>query len=913
MRVIRYAVVTAMVAAGLSVAGRADAVEYCQGMTVTVNRNLGQSPTAGDDVILGTPYADTINGGNGNDTICGGDGNDTIHGDAGVNFLDGGNGEDSLYLSGTAGTYGGGTMSGGASNDRLDASGVGSAYLVAYDGGDQNDTIVLAPNSTTNGARPVTGGNGIDIMYATAAASGVTVDLTNPNNQTIGGGLGTLAMSGIEGVSGSAYADTFTGTAAARFYGMDGDDVLNIEPSADSGGEFNGGSGTDTQAFLAATAGISLDASSGSPSVPGYGWFYMSAMETYNLTDYADTITLGASSATITVNAGGGDDTVTGNSGVTTLNGGAGNDTLTGGAGPDVINGDAGADTLGDRGGGVTMHGGADRDVATFAGWASGIRLDAATGMGGPIGSPGTTSVNFDGIEEMRGTGHGDDLRGTTGTDYIYGLAGDDTIDTRGSISGDMISPGPGADRVRIGTGNTTYWGASQSGGDDPANDTLDLSNWAVPITLNLATCQQYQTLTTGAMLWMPCGLRRVDGTPYADHLTGTSTDDTFNGGAGDDQINGGAGNDILDGGPGTDQVYGEQDDDTLVADADFETVWGGPGNDTLTSSARAYLRGEDGDDTLVSTGSTPWGTFSYPGAGDDTMQGPMHVMYDDIAGPISFDGSVFTPQDTGGAGVDSIDRAPWLIRGGTGPDHLVGGGACTLQGWDGDDVLDYTAGTAAVCTPEDRTAQGGGGSDTVLVSSNQPGGPTAVDGGDGTDTISWARSGGAVTFTMERQDQEIAGRWWSMSSLENVIGSRYADRLSGDAAANTISGGGGNDTLNGGLGDDLINGGSGKDTVSYATATKGVKVNLSKTAKQNTRAAGRDTIKAVENVIGSKYADILTGSAKANALLGGKGNDRLYGLGGKDLLNGATGRDFADGGSGKDKAVKVERRKNIP
>ena len=42
----------------------------CNGLTVDVDLNAGDTPTSGDDVILGTSGADTINGLGGNDTIC---------------------------------------------------------------------------------------------------------------------------------------------------------------------------------------------------------------------------------------------------------------------------------------------------------------------------------------------------------------------------------------------------------------------------------------------------------------------------------------------------------------------------------------------------------------------------------------------------------------------------------------------------------------------------------------------------------------------------------------------------------------------------------------------------------------------------------------------------------------------------
>ena len=61
----------------------------CNGLAVTVDLNLGQIPTAGDDVILGTPTADIINALDGNDTICGEGGDDIISGGSGDDWIDG--------------------------------------------------------------------------------------------------------------------------------------------------------------------------------------------------------------------------------------------------------------------------------------------------------------------------------------------------------------------------------------------------------------------------------------------------------------------------------------------------------------------------------------------------------------------------------------------------------------------------------------------------------------------------------------------------------------------------------------------------------------------------------------------------------------------------------------------------------
>ncbi|POZ49634.1 beta strand repeat-containing protein [Methylovulum psychrotolerans] len=107
---------------------------------------------------------------------------------------------------------------------------------------------------------------------------------------------------------------------------------------------------------------------------------------------------------------------------------------------------------------------------------------------------------------------------------------------------------------------------------------------------------------------------------------------------------------------------------------------------------------------------------------------------------------------------------------------------------------------------------------------------------------------------------------------------------ISTKAGDNRLFGGSGNDTLVSGSGDDEINGGSDVDTVSYASFTKAVNVNLSLSDWQNTGGAGVDKLSLIENITGGSNNDTLTGNGAANVLNGGAGADRLTGGLGNDL-----------------------------
>jgi Ca2+-binding RTX toxin-like protein len=216
--------------------------------------------------------------------------------------------------------------------------------------------------------------------------------------------------------------------------------------------------------------------------------------------------------------------------------------------------------------------------------------------------------------------------------------------------------------------------------------------------------------------------------------------------------------------------------------------------------------------------------------------------------------------------GTDNLGIAYGVVienaTGGSGNDTLIGNNANNvLTGNNGNDWL-----------------EGGAGNDTLK-------------GGSGTDTVSYATATAAVTLSLAVTTAQATGGAGSdtLSSIENVTGSTYADNLTGGTGNNVMVGGGGNDTLNGDAGNDTLDGGSGTDTASYSSATSGVTVSLALTTSQNTGGAGWDTLLGVENLIGSNYNDTLTGNSGNNTLTGGAGNDTLNGGSGTDTASYST------------------------
>lgn len=134
---------------------------------------------------------------------------------------------------------------------------------------------------------------------------------------------------------------------------------------------------------------------------------------------------------------------------------------------------------------------------------------------------------------------------------------------------------------------------------------------------------------------------------------------------------------------------------------------------------------------------------------------------------------------------------------------------------------------------------------------------------------------------------------------------------------------------LIGANGDDYLDGGTGINTLSFASVSSGMNVNLSSSAytygtttvasntaiskakdTDNNGTNDTDTILNFSNIIGSSSADLLIGDANVNTINGGEGNDTIDGLGGDDsliggagndlfIMNASDGVDIVDGGEG--------------
>lgn len=240
-------------------------------------------------------------------------------------------------------------------------------------------------------------------------------------------------------------------------------------------------------------------------------------------------------------------------------------------------------------------------------------------------------------------------------------------------------------------------------------------------------------------------------GTQGADTLVGGADDDVIYGFEGADTLKGGGGNDVLAGNEGNDVLQGGDGDDYLLGGAGNDTIDGGAGNDWA-----AYEDAAAG----VKVDLTLNGAQNTVGAGTDKLIGIENVY-----------GSAFNDTLIGSAAAN-------MMVGGAGNDTVSGGkGDDTLWGSDGHDTLD------------------GGDGDDYLVGGA---GDDLIKGGAGWDWSSYEDAAAGVTVDLTKTTAQNTGGGGTdtLSGIEHLYGSKFADVLTGDAKDNYLWGDAGDDKL---------------------------------------------------------------------------------------------------------------------
>jgi len=431
------------------------------------------------------------------------------------------------------------------------AGGLGTDVLNGEAG---DDTLIGG-----GGADTLNGGAGLDTADYGSAAAGISARLSIGRVLNDGSGAVDI-LTGVENVTGSAFADTLFGDASANvlmggggrdtLMGNAGDDVLG--GGLGDANTLYGGTGDDR--FLVEVAGDTIVefAGEGTDTVE-------TALAAYELK--------AANVENLVLTAAGG----------ATGTGNALANVLTGGAGDDVLIGRGGADTL---------RGGAGRDTASYAAAAAAVTVKLAGGVATADGD-GSQDVLVS-IENVVGSAFDDMLAGDAASNRLDGGAGRDTLI---GLGGDDVLSGGG------GAANQLYGGA----GDDryivsAIGDTVVENSGEGVDTVETALGGFTLRANVENLIYTGSGNFAGIGNASANVITGGAGADTLTGGGGNDTLNGGAGNDLA-------VLSGLQADYTVVLEADgvyrvTDGVGGRDGVDLLTGVER--VRFSDGSTVLL-------------------------------------------------------------------------------------------------------------------------------------------------------------------------------------------------------------------------------------------------------------------------------------------------------------------------
>ncbi|MBU0639840.1 MAG: hypothetical protein KKB50_13310, partial [Planctomycetes bacterium] len=698
-----------------------------------------------DDTLVGDDNANYLSGDSGDDTISGGAGNDSVYGGAGADVIDGGTGNDSVKGDAGDDTLSGGegddTLYGGTGDDVIDG-GAGNDYASFYYSGSGVDVNLVDGTATGEGNDTL-----IDIerVIGSQHDDTITGDANNNTLKGYGGDDTISAGDGADSIYGGEGNDVVDAGAGNDYlYGEAGNDTLSGGAGddylrGDAGDDIiDGGEGYDQVSYYYSDTGVDVNLADGTAT--GQGNDTLSNVERVSGSQHDDTIT--GDEADNRLDGYGGDDVISGGGGADNMYGGDGDDLLVGGAGNDYLRGEAGSDTLRGGEGDDYFDGGSGADTVDYSDAAASVNVDLSTTSSQDTGGAGTDRIYN--VENLTGSSYDDILTGSSGANVIDGGAGDDIIAAGGGndsliggVGNDVMDAGSGDDTLSGGEGNDQLLGGAGNdvmdagSGDDTLSggegndqliggagndvmdagsgddrlaggagddildggtgtDTADYSDAAAAVDANLQTGvadgEGHDTLSN---------IENLTGSSYDDTLTGNDGNNVIEGGAGSDTIAGGAGIDDLIGGSGDDIIDGGTGNDTLSGGEGSDQLAGGEGSDQLNGgTGNDSLSGGAGDDTLVG------------GTGDDTLDGGVgHDVadYSHATSGITVDLTETGPQDTGGAGTDTLVNIE-EVSGSQHDDTFAfgsptDGATYTVDGGDGSNTLDLTNFTMADAT----------------------------------------------------------------------------------------------------------------------------------------------------------------------------------------------------------------------
>lgn len=721
------------------------------------------------------------------------------------------------------------------------------------------------------------------------------------------------------------------GDGADTIYAGAGNDILIGGAGADN---LHGGAGSDTASYEETTTGLFASLSTEAPS-------------NFNTGNAADDKYYDIENLT----GGSGNDTLEGNGGANVLDGGAGIDTasyqhstntvkaslsnpvsfnsgdawgdtyinienLTGGSGDDTLEGNASANVL---------DGGTGNDTVSFENASAGVFATLAVdsnmvGLNQTQGTGDARGDTYTRIENLTGSAFDDTLEGNAGANQFDGGLGNDTVSYENSttaISASLIAP----DNNTNGATGDTYTSIENLKGsthDDTLEGNAGANNFIGgggndTVTYEHSISSHVSvSLTTNAPGFTAFGDAFGDRFNGIKNLIGTSGDDTFVGDYQDNRIDGGAGIDTVSYKYAT--VGVNVDLSTGIATSSELSGLSAIGIDTLVSieniigsdiavkttpifdkTSNPYAINDTVFDDII-TGSNSSNVI-YAGAGNDKIIdseiGTNYIYAGDGNDLIVITSKGYFDIDTldGGAGNDTLKLASTTVRGivnlqtgtfseGTGTqisfsniENFIDATGNSVDYVYASDTSNYIVATAATYDGTKNAI------DYSLIGSNPPT-STLIDYLD-------------IDLSSQTATRIGTSDIDTIINFNQVNGSKYNDKITGNDNANNLYGGAGNDKLYGGLGDDTleggvgsdyIDGGAGIDTASYWNSSLGVSLTFS---DANTVIAGTtgdaagDILVRIEKITGSNYANdtfIVNNNALPSAL-------SLNGAGGTDTI----------------------------
>jgi hypothetical protein len=426
----------------------------------------------GDDRLRGGPGDDRLYGGFGADSLDGEGGNDLARGDATVDALgDSGGGSDTLSFA-TGATPGFSNTGAFFTDAGFPAGAEGRGVYVDLGDDFANNGLApsgggvdepLEPAADFGNFETVVGTPFADYLVGTGDAE--TFHGGGGADLIAGGGGGDVAHGGAEGDGcvevatedcelGGEIGPRDPGTIAVGVMapGAPGGPAVYLTGS-DEGDRVTAsyGAGAVTFTLAGGSAGQFEAGTAGGCGAPSGGTV------TCPLPEAPDSVLLAGLDGDDVLAAPGLPETTAlvglGNGGADTLTGGETEDALVDGAGNDAVNASGRDDALPNNGGGDQLHagtgedlfisnavcdgdlldGGGDRDNANWANFGAAVSIDMSQQAAGLIGAQGEPQCSSPGllttlqaIEDVEGTGGGDNLVGDGGDNQLLGRAGPD-------------------------------------------------------------------------------------------------------------------------------------------------------------------------------------------------------------------------------------------------------------------------------------------------------------------------------------------------------------------------------------------------------------------------------------------------------------------------------------------------------